>query len=98
MRPSRHTDPRSRQTIVDVSMRPVERVMSQVTVTINGRQFRMACEDGQESHLLRLAHDLDQRSARMRAKFREIRDTPPTVMAALTVAAALAAPSGQLRR
>ena len=25
--------------------------MSQVSVTINGRQFRMGCEDGQEDHL-----------------------------------------------
>ena len=25
--------------------------MAQVNVTINGRQFRMACEDGQEDHL-----------------------------------------------
>ena len=33
--------------------------MSQVMVTINGRQFRMACEDGQEQHLQRLAADFD---------------------------------------
>ena len=37
--------------------------MSQVNVTINGRQFRMACEDGQESHLMRLAADLDGASS-----------------------------------
>ena len=35
--------------------------MSQVSVTINGRQFRMACEDGQEGHLMDLARDLDTR-------------------------------------
>ena len=35
--------------------------MSQVSVTINGRQFRMACEDGQEAHLMELARDLDSR-------------------------------------
>ena len=34
---------------------------SQVTVMINGRQFRMACEDGQQDHLRQLATDLDQR-------------------------------------
>ena len=34
--------------------------MSQVSVTINGRQFRMACEDGQEGHLMELARDLDK--------------------------------------
>jgi cell division protein ZapA len=79
-------------------MRAVERVMSQVTVTINGRQFRMACEDGQESHLLRLAADLDQRIERLRGTFGEIGDTRLTVMAALTVADELADTSGRLRR
>jgi len=79
-------------------MRPVERAMSQVTVTINGRQFRMACEDGQESHLQRLAQDLDQRIDRLRATFGEIGDTRLTVMAALTVADELADTAGKLRR
>src|ERR1700692_3611074 len=79
-------------------MRPLERIMSQVTVTINGRQFRMACEDGQESHLLRLAQDLEQRIERLRANFGEIGDTRLTVMAALTVADELADTSGKLRR
>jgi len=72
--------------------------MPQVTVTINGRQFRMACEDGQESHLLRLAQDLDQRIEKLRATFGEIGDTRLTVMAALTVADELADVSGKLRR
>jgi cell division protein ZapA len=79
-------------------MRAAERIMSQVTVTINGRQFRMACEDGQESHLLRLAADLDQRIERLRGTFGEIGDTRLTVMAALTVADELADTSGKLRR
>jgi cell division protein ZapA len=60
--------------------------MPQVNVTINGRQFRMACEDGEESHLLRLAEDLDQRISRLRSRFGEIGDTRLTVMAALTLA------------
>ena len=47
--------------------------MSQVTVTINGRQFRMACEDGQEGHLMRLAQELDQRIEKLRGNFGEIR-------------------------
>jgi cell division protein ZapA len=63
-----------------------EHAMAQVIVTINGRQFRMACEDGQEEHLTRLAHDFDQRIGELRAKFGEIGDTRLTVMAALTVA------------
>ena len=60
--------------------------MSQVSVTINGRQFRMACEDGQEDHLMELARELDVRIEGLRAKFGEIGDTRLTVMAALTVA------------
>ncbi len=43
--------------------------MAQVTVTINGRQFRMACEDGQEGHLMNLARELDSRISGLRTKF-----------------------------
>jgi cell division protein ZapA len=64
--------------------------MSQVNVTINGRQFRMACEDGQEDHLMELARELDVRIEGLRAKFGEIGDNRLTVMAALTVADELA--------
>jgi cell division protein ZapA len=64
--------------------------MSQVSVTINGRQFRMACEDGQEGHLMNLARDLDSRIEGLRTKFGEIGDTRLTVMAALTLADSLA--------
>ncbi len=72
--------------------------MAQVNVTINARQYRMACEDGQEPHLLKLAEDLDQRIAQLRASFGEIGDTRLTVMAALTVADELAEAGKRLRR
>jgi cell division protein ZapA len=60
--------------------------MAQVSVSISGRQFRMACEDGQEGHLMNLARELDVRIEGLRAKFGEIGDTRLTVMAALTIA------------
>ena len=60
--------------------------MAQVSVSINGRQYRMACDDGQEEHLTRLAEELDQRIAQLRADFGEIGDMRLTVMAALIVA------------
>jgi cell division protein ZapA len=60
--------------------------MSQLSVVINSRQYRMACEDGQEERLLELARDLDQRIGQLRDKFGEIGDTRLTVMAALTIA------------
>jgi cell division protein ZapA len=72
--------------------------MSQVSVTINGRQFRMACEDGQEGHLMNLARELDNRIDRLRTKFGEIGDTRLTVMAAITVADELAEAGQRIKR
>jgi cell division protein ZapA len=59
--------------------------MAHVTVTINGRQYRMACEDGQEGHLMRLAEDLERRIGELRGNFGEIGDARLIVMAALMV-------------
>ena len=58
--------------------------MSHINVTINGRQYRMACEEGQEARLLKLADDLESRIQSLRGKFGEIGDARLTVMAALT--------------
>ncbi|MDD1527841.1 MULTISPECIES: cell division protein ZapA [Bradyrhizobium] len=59
--------------------------MSHINVTINGRQYRMACEEGQEVRLLKLAESLETRIQSLRGKFGEIGDARLTVMAALTV-------------
>ena len=59
--------------------------MSHINVTINGRQYRMACEEGQEVRLLKLAESLEARIGALRGKFGEIGDARLTVMAALTV-------------
>jgi cell division protein ZapA len=72
--------------------------MTQVNTTIAGRQFRLACEDGQEEHLQALANDIDARIVGLREKFGEIGDTRLTVMAALTVADELAEALRRLRR
>jgi len=58
--------------------------MSHINVTINGRQFRMACEEGQEVRLLKLAENFEARIQMLRGKFGEIGDARLTVMAALT--------------
>ncbi len=72
--------------------------MPQVTVTINGRQFRMGCEEGEEEHLEQLAEDLDNRISRLRTRFGEIGDTRLTVMAALTLSDELAETKEKLQR
>ena len=58
--------------------------MSHINVTINGRQYRMACEEGQEVRLLRLAESLESRVEALRGRVGEIGDARLTVMAALT--------------
>lgn len=72
--------------------------MPQVSVTINGRQFRMACENGEEARVTNLAADLDARIATLRTRFGEIGDTRLTVMAALAVADELSEVKEKLAR
>ncbi len=72
--------------------------MAQVNVTINGRQFRIACDDGQEASLEALAKSLDQRIESLRGNFGEIGDTRLTVMAAIQVADELAEAGRRIRR
>jgi cell division protein ZapA len=57
--------------------------MGQVTVTIADKVYRIACDDGQEEHLTRLATELDGRIGEMRQTFGEIGDRRLTVMAAI---------------
>ena len=71
--------------------------MSHVNVTINGRQYRMACEEGQEMRLLRLAESLESRIQSLRGKFGEIGDARLQVMAALTVCDELMDAGNQIR-
>lgn len=59
--------------------------MAQVNVTINGRVYRMACEDGQEGHLQGLAQRIDEIIHQLRGSFGEIGDQRLTVMAAVMV-------------
>jgi cell division protein ZapA len=71
--------------------------MNHINVTINGRQYRMACEDGQEARLLKLAESLESRVESLRGKFGEIGDARLTVMAALTVCDELVDASQRIR-
>jgi cell division protein ZapA len=72
--------------------------MASVNATIAGRQFRLACEDGQEEHLQMLARDMDERIEGLRKQFGEIGDTRLTVMAALMVADEMTEAARNLRR
>lgn len=57
--------------------------MAQISVTINGRSFRMACDDGEEDRLVGLAQKFDGMIDELRASFGEIGDQRLTVMAGI---------------
>jgi cell division protein ZapA len=60
--------------------------MAQVSITINGRGYQIACDDGQEEHLRRLASYVDRRVAELVAAMGQIGDQRLLVMASLLVA------------
>lgn len=72
--------------------------MAQVNVTINGHQYRMACLDGQEDHLLGLARGFSDRIEGLRGQFGEVGDMRLTIMAAVTVADELSEATAKIRR
>jgi len=59
--------------------------MAQVTVTIDGKAYRMACEEGQEDHLTDLANRFDRYVMHLKSQFGEIGDLRVTVMAGIMI-------------
>ncbi len=59
--------------------------MAQVTVTIDSKTYRMACEEGQEKHLTELAGRFDRYVGHLKGEFGEIGDLRITVMAGIMV-------------
>jgi len=57
--------------------------MAQITVTINGKSFRMACDDGEEDRLMGLAARFDGWINELKGAFGEIGDQRLTVMAGI---------------
>ncbi len=57
--------------------------MSQVTITVGGRHYRLSCDEGEEPHLTGLGERLDTMITELRDAFGEIGDQRLTVMAAI---------------
>ena len=60
--------------------------MAQITVRINKREYKIACDDGQESHITRLAEFVDQRVDQLISAVGQVGDARLLVMANLLVA------------
>ena len=59
--------------------------MAQVSVSIDGKVYRMACDEGQEDHLTDLAARFDRYVTHLKSSFGEIGDQRVTVMAGIMV-------------
>lgn len=59
--------------------------MAQVNVMIDGKSYRMACDEGQEAHLEGLANKFDRYVSHLKEGFGEIGDQRLTVMAGIMV-------------
>lgn len=71
--------------------------MAQVSVTINGRAYQIACDDGQEEHLRQLAGYIDRRVAELVAAMGQIGDMRLLVMVSLLIADELSEVTQQLK-
>ncbi|MFO1185304.1 MAG: cell division protein ZapA [Bauldia sp.] len=72
--------------------------MSQVSVSIAGKVYRMGCNDGEEGHLSALAARLDRDMDRLRREFGVVGEQRLMVMAALKVLDALSDAEATVRR
>ena len=60
--------------------------MAQVTVKINGYSYTVGCEDGQEGHLIAMAHQVEQRIDSIKALGSSSGENRLLVLAALLMA------------
>ncbi len=72
--------------------------MPQVAVIINAKTYRMACDEGQEQHLLDLARKFDSYVVSLKDSFGEIGDQRLTVMAGVMVTDELSELQKKLRK
>ncbi|MBX4335850.1 cell division protein ZapA [Bartonella raoultii] len=59
--------------------------METVSVTIDGKVYRMSCDKGQEHRLMKLAAQLDQYITHLKTNFGEIGDNRLSVMAGIMI-------------
>lgn len=65
--------------------------MAQVEVTINGRSYQVACDDGEENHLLNLADYLNRKVGELVTSVGQVGEIRLMLMAGLVIADELAA-------
>ncbi|HET6376708.1 MAG TPA: cell division protein ZapA [Methylocella sp.] len=71
--------------------------MAQLAVTIAGRSYRLACDEGEETRLGDLAQLVDAKISGLRQRFGELGDQRLIIMAAITLADEWAEANDRLR-
>jgi cell division protein ZapA len=64
--------------------------VAQIEITINGRPYQIACDDGQEAHITQLAEYVDRKVAELVTTVGQVGDARLLVMASLVIADELA--------
>lgn len=72
--------------------------MAQISVTVNGNPYVLACGDGEEEHVSGLARSIDRRITNLVASVGQVGEARLLLMAALMVADELAEVSAQVQR
>lgn len=60
--------------------------MAQVTISVNGRDYAIACGDGEEAHVADLAQYVDHHASALAGKVGTLGETRLLLMTALTIA------------
>ena len=60
--------------------------MAQVTITINNREYGVACEDGQEVRIIQLSRMLDEKAKLLTANSQQVNENMLLAMVGLLVA------------
>ena len=72
--------------------------MAQVEVTINERNYQIACDDGQEAHLVQLGEYIDKRVQELVSAIGQVGDSRLLVMTSLLIADELAETYADLKK
>ena len=59
--------------------------MAQVNISINGRNYEIACDDGEEAHVLKLGKYIDDKISELVVRMGQIGDARLLVMTALLI-------------
>lgn len=70
--------------------------MAGVKIKVNGRSYEIACDDGQEDHVLRLSQYLDKKVVELAGQVGQVGDARLLVMAALLITDELSEAYGEL--